>query len=123
MNTRVGEERRPRGPRAAIHRVAQEIVRYSHPRKVILFGSHAYGKPTRDSDVDFLVILETQKRNMEQALDISRAVSHPFPMDIVVMKPREVTQRLKGGDLVLREMVTRGKVLYETGHSSLAAKS
>ncbi len=108
------------GTSAAIRQVAREIKRSSHPQKIILFGSHAYGTPTPDSDVDFLVILNSKKRNVEQALRISRSVSHPFPMDIVVLKPREVTQRLKGGDLVLREMVTKGKLLYETRHPRLA---
>ena len=102
--------------RLAIKRVAREIGTRYHPRRVILFGSYAYGTPTKDSDVDFLVILNGRKRNAEQALEISRSISHPFPMDILVMKPREMSQRLKGGDTVLREMLTKGRVLYEAGH-------
>ena len=38
----------------AIQRVVREIVEHFHPRKVILFGSHAYGVPIEDSDVDLL---------------------------------------------------------------------
>ena len=77
-----------------IKKIAQEIADHCHPRQVILFGSYAYGRPTEDSDVDLLVIMETEERNLPQALKISRAISHPFPMDILVLKPREVQTRL-----------------------------
>ena len=95
-----------------IKKIAREIAAHFHPRQVILFGSYAYGKPTEDSDVDLLVIMETEERNLPQALKISRAISHPFPMDLVVLKPREVQTRLQGGDLVLREILTKGEVLF-----------
>jgi len=97
----------------AIKKVAEEIVNHFHPQKVILFGSHAYGTPTEDSDVDLLVIMDAEERNLPQALKISRAISHPFPMDLVVLKPQEIRTRLEGGDLVLREILTKGEVLFE----------
>jgi predicted nucleotidyltransferase len=96
-----------------IKKVTKEIVAHFHPRQVILFGSYAYGTPTEDSDVDLLVIMESEERNLPQALKISRAISHPFPMDLVVLKPWEVQKRLQGGDLVLREILTKGEVLFE----------
>jgi predicted nucleotidyltransferase len=102
-----------------IKKIVQEIVDHFHPRQVILFGSHAYGSPTEDSDVDLLVIMETEERNLPQALKISRAISHPFPMDLVVLKPREVQTRLQGGDLVLREILTKGEVLFEAGDAGV----
>lgn len=37
--------------------VSGRIAADFHPQKIILFGSHAYGRPTRDSDVDLLVIM------------------------------------------------------------------
>ena len=46
----------------AIKKVAEEIVNHFHPQKVILFGSHAYGTPTEDSDVDLLVIMDAEER-------------------------------------------------------------
>lgn len=99
----------------ALRKTALEIADRFHPRQVILFGSHAYGTPTEDNDVDLLVIMETTERNLPQALKISRAISHPFPMDLVVLKPQEVLMRLAGGDLVLREILAKGEVLFEAG--------
>ncbi len=49
--------------------------------------------------------METQERNLSQALKISRAISHPFPLDLIVLNPQEVQARLEGGDLVLREIL------------------
>jgi hypothetical protein len=39
--------------------------------------------------------------------------SRPFPLDIIVRIPRELTERIAMGDLFLAEILTRGKVLYE----------
>lgn len=103
----------------AIRKIAREIVDHFHPRQVILFGSHAYGRPTEDSDVDLLVIMDTEERNLPQALKISRAISHPFPMDLIVLKPQEVQTRLQGGDLVLREILTKGEVLFEASDAGV----
>lgn len=37
-----------------IQTLTAQIGRLFHPEKVLLFGSHAYGRPTHDSDVDLL---------------------------------------------------------------------
>lgn len=101
---------------SGIKKIAKQIEKKWHPQKIILFGSYAYGKPTKNSDVDLLIILNTKRRNIHQAFKISRSISHPFPLDILVIKPKEVLKRLKGGDLVLREMIDKGKTLYEISH-------
>src|SRR5438034_5271952 len=68
-----------------IQKIVQQIVDRFHPQKVILFGSYAYGKPTEDSDVDLLVVMETDENPMHVAGLISAAVDHLFPLDILVM--------------------------------------
>ncbi len=47
----------------AVERIVQEL----HPEKIILFGSYANGNPTPDSDVDLLVIMETDQARMEKS--------------------------------------------------------
>jgi uncharacterized protein len=98
----------------AIRAVAQRIADRFQPEKIILFGSYAYGHPKPESDVDLLVIMDTPLRSRQQRLEISRALSpRPFPLDIIVRTPRELAERIAIGDLFLREITTRGKVLYE----------
>jgi len=105
---------RQRIPMRDIRAVVKQIAEKFQPEKIILFGSYAYGKPKPESDVDLLVIMGTSLRSRQQRLEISRALSpRPFPMDIVVRTPQQVKERLALGDLFLREITTRGKVIYE----------
>jgi len=98
---------------AEIQQVVQQIVERFRPQRVILFGSYAGGTPTADSDVDLLVTMETPLPNVEQAVAIRRAVDFPFPTDLLVRTPQQIAERLALGDVFLREVLTRGIVLYE----------
>ena len=43
-----------------IRALAREIASQFQPEKIFLFGSYAYGDPSRDSDVDLLVVMNTK---------------------------------------------------------------
>ena len=95
-----------------IKRIAEKF----DPERIILFGSYAYGKPHQYSDVDLLVVMKTQERPRAKEIEISRALSpHPFGMDILVRTPQQIEERIPMGDYFLREITTKGKVLYERG--------
>ncbi len=99
-----------------LHDISLRIVDGFHPDKIILFGSHAYGVAGPQSDIDILVIMESQERPVERALPILQACRPRFvAMDLLVRTPQEVAERLKGGDSFFREVMTRGRVLYERG--------
>ena len=100
-----------------IKRYCAAIVRAFQPEKIILFGSHAYGQPHRDSDVDVLVIMPDAKRyGRRPSLSIRRKVPAGFPVDILVKDPRDIADRLREGDSLLEEIVNHGRVMYEAGH-------
>jgi predicted nucleotidyltransferase len=100
-----------------IRRYCAAIAREFQPEKIILFGSHGYGKPHRDSDVDVLVIMSDAKRyGRRPSLTIRRKVTAAFPVDIVVKESRDIADRLREGDSVLQEIVDRGRVMYEASH-------
>ena len=96
---------------ATIRHTARQIVDTFQPDQVILFGSYAYGRPGLDSDVDLLVVMPA-RNEASQAIRIRAAVDHPFPCDLIVRTPQNLQRRLELGDWFLREIVTRGKVLY-----------
>ena len=96
-----------------IRQVVQRIVERFRPRRVLLFGSYAYGKPTSGSDVDLLVEMETPLRNVEQAVEIRMAVDFPFPTVLLVRNPQQIAERLAMGDVFFREVVNKGVTLYE----------
>lgn len=95
----------------AIKRIVSELK----PEKIVLFGSYAYGNPTPDSDVDLLIVMETNGKNKE-AYRAASMLLYPrqFPVDIIVKTPKEVETELKRkGNFFLREIVNKGRVLYE----------
>ena len=95
-------------------RVVERIVARLDPEMIVLFGSYAYGAPTVDSDVDLLVILDTDAPRKERSWLVSRLlIPRPFPVDILVKTPDEVELALTGRDFFLQEIMARGKVLYE----------
>ncbi len=100
--------------RAQIRAVVDRLVEALHPEKVILFGSYAYGKPSIDSDVDVLILVKSNERPAKRAYRAYKAIwGKTFPTDILVRTPEELAHRLEIGDYFLREIVERGKVLYE----------
>ena len=88
-----------------------------------MFGSHAYGRPTSDSDVDLLVILpKTRQRGERMSVRIRHAVPRDFPLDLLVRTPAEVARRLRGGDCFLRDVMRKGRVIYEADHTRVGQK-
>jgi len=104
--------KRPMGQ--ALKDAVEKIVTKLNPEKIILFGSYAQGSPTPDSDVDLLIIMETNLSQKERSWQVSSILlPRPFPMDILVKTPQEVNQALNSQDMFVREIFSRGIVLYE----------
>lgn len=99
-------------PMRVIRQFARRVAERFQPDKIILFGSHAYGEPHADSDVDILVVMPA-RNELDQAVRISLTIDPPFPLDIDVRTPKTMKWRLEEGDSFLREVIERGKVLYE----------
>jgi predicted nucleotidyltransferase len=99
-------------PRAAIRRYARRIAERFRPDKIILFGSHAYGTPHADSDVDLLVVMPCRNQ-IDQATRIRREAPAPFAMDLIVRTPYNLGWRLKERESFHTEITTKGTVLYE----------
>ena len=58
-----------------IQAICDDIVREFSPLQVILFGSHAYGTPTEDSDVDLLVVMDIpESESSNQAAEIRECI-------------------------------------------------
>src|SRR5438552_18608034 len=99
-------------PMSVIRRFARRVAERFRPEKIILFGSYAYGQPHADSDVDLLVVMPARNQ-LDQAFKIHSTLLPPFPLDIIVRTPKNLEWRLQEGDWFLREIVSKGKVLYE----------
>ena len=109
-------------PLDVIHDFARRVAERFHPERIILFGSYAYGQPHVDSDVDILVVMPA-RNEIDQSVRIDAACEACFPLDIIVRTPKNMAWRLAEGDSFLREITSRGKVLYEKPDEGVGAKS
>lgn len=101
---------------AYIRKLCKRIAEAYQPEKIILFGSHAYGKPTPESDVDLLIVMEFEGRPIEQSIKISDELDIVTPVDLHVSTPQEVKARLQDEDMFMVDIMRRGKVMYEGKH-------
>jgi predicted nucleotidyltransferase len=95
-----------------IQDLCNHIVLEFHPDRIILFGSYAYGNPTPDSDVDLLVVLPFEGKNFWKSLEILNRTNPRFPIDLLARRPDETERRYREGDLLIREVLDHGKVMY-----------
>lgn len=99
-----------------IKKLCEQIARDFHPEKIILFGSHAYGRPGPDSDVDLLVVMPFKGRPVRQAIKIRNRLDTTMALDLIVRTPKQVSERLAMGDFFIREITEQGRVIYEADH-------
>jgi len=97
-----------------INDYVKEIVREFEPERIVMFGSHAAGRPRADSDVDLLVVMRHRGAAAEQAARIRRRVRAGFPLDIIVRSPTAIRKRMAMGDGFIHEILEKGKVLHES---------
>ena len=96
-----------------IEDVSRQIAELFRPRRILLFGSYAWGAPSPDSDVDLLVILPFEGKPAVKSAEMRLQISPPFAVDLLARTPEKVRERLALGDPFIRSIVEEGKVLYE----------
>ncbi|MDE3089698.1 MAG: nucleotidyltransferase domain-containing protein [Chloroflexota bacterium] len=101
--------------RRVIDDIVTRLKKEYRPEKIILFGSYAYGKPTRDSDIDLFVIKDTVESPFERRITVRRIChmpKHHIPFQPLVVTPSEWAERLEMGDPFFREIQSKGETLY-----------
>ena len=93
--------------------LSRQIAEAYAPEKIILFGSHAYGTPREDSDVDLLVIMPFEGHGFDKATEIIRRVRPSFFTDLIVRRSDDCVRRYREFDPLIREAFDKGKVLHE----------
>lgn len=92
---------------------ADQIIKKFDPEKIILFGSYTFGNAVPESDADLLIIMNSNKPSWEKSIEVSLALTHTFPIDIIVITPEEIDKRIKAGDFFIDDILKKGRVLYE----------
>ena len=100
---------------AALEIAVQQIASALHPERIYLYGSHAYGEPHSDSDLDLLVVLSgSPTRLHDKAVVAYRSLRGMFiPAEIKVVTRTEFERRAQWSSSLERTVSEKAKVLYE----------
>ena len=96
-----------------IKRLTELLIEAAKPKRIIMFGSYAFGTPAEYSDLDLLVIMRYVGSGLRKAVEILNRVKPRIPVDLVVRTPEEIQERMKANDFFLAEIFSRERVLYE----------
>lgn len=94
--------------------IIHRIVNIVPTEKIILIGSYAYGNPTKESDLDILVIMHTNLPRYKRSIPIYRALAGLLiPKDIVVYTPAEIEEWEDVPQAFITTAIKKGRVIYE----------
>jgi predicted nucleotidyltransferase len=98
----------------------KNILAELNPYKAVLFGSYAYGEPNDDSDIDLIVVLNTNElpksfaersENYSLVKKYFSLLKEKVPMDLIVYTKREWEEFIKSDSSFTREILAKGKYL------------
>jgi predicted nucleotidyltransferase len=96
-----------------IDEIASTIRSHVDPQRIVLFGSYADGSATDGSDLDLMVVMESDEPRYRRSIPIRKLFWPPkAPMDILVFTPAEVDRWDGVPNHIVTEVLSKGKVLY-----------
>lgn len=100
-----------------IKRYCDAIAAAFKPRKIILFGSYAYGRPNEDSDVDVMIVMPKNRYRRDLGYRVRCKVPAGFPVDILVEPEHRLAARIADRECFILDITEKGKVMYEEVHA------
>jgi len=89
------------------------IAESMHPDKIYLFGSYAEGRATDDSDIDFLVVMESEQMPHRRNVALKRLFPHrKFSLDAFVYTPDEFSRYKDVPGTIVYTAAHSGKLIY-----------
>ena len=99
-----------------INKIISKLVKEYKPERVILFGSYAWGRPKKESDLDLLVVKKSRKHRIKRFVEVKGLLFDPerdLVVSPLVLTPSELEERLDLGDDFIRDILEKGEVLYD----------
>jgi len=101
-------------PQGLLETAVERLKAEFQPEEIYLFGSHAWGTPTDDSDVDLMVIVpssdERDIKRMQRAHGCLRGIG--FPKDVLVPTRAQVDRYKHLRASLFHQVLTQGRKLY-----------
>ena len=102
---------------ATIDAAVERLVAEFHPEQIWLFGSHAWGEPTSDSDLDLVVVVSASEESYLRRAQRAQGCLWGIPIGIDVLVPTkqdfERVSHLKGS--LTYKIINEGRLLYGSG--------
>ncbi|MGB9781313.1 nucleotidyltransferase domain-containing protein [Caldanaerobacter sp.] len=93
-------------------RIVEVLIKEYQPEKIILFGSLATNQINEWSDIDLIVIKDTDKSFYERLEEVVKVAKPTIGADIIVYTPKEI-EEMKESMFYVEEILKKGKVIYE----------
>jgi predicted nucleotidyltransferase len=97
-----------------LHRYVAILREYYNPQSVWVFGSMATGAVHEWSDIDLVIVKETTQRFLERSKEVLKLLQPTVGLDVLVYTPAEFAQLCQERMFVQNEIVSKGRVLYES---------
>ena len=111
-------------PKDLLDEITRRLVAEFQPEEILLFGSHAWGAPDKDSDVDLLVIVpDSDAKPPQRATRAYRCLRGlRVPAEVLVKTRAEVERYRHVRASLERRILTKGKMLYGRSQTTTGAK-
>lgn len=95
----------------SLERIIIQLSEIPEILKVISFGSYARGMRDLFTDLDLIVIMETEKEFIQRTADLYQLLQSDVDLDLLVYTPEEFNKMREGS--FLRKALQNGQVIYE----------
>ena len=93
--------------------ITNRIIKHYDPETIILFGSYGGERVVADSDIDLLIIKETDKRMIDRRMEVEKILAdREIPLDVFVYTPEEARRLYSMGSPFMEEIMDTGRLLY-----------
>ena len=96
-----------------LRRYLDLLKQHYDPQRVILFGSMASDQISEWSDLDLVIVMDSDSRFLDRTKEVMRLLRPRVGVDILVYTPEEFEQLCEERAFVRTEIAEKGKVLYE----------
>ncbi len=101
----------------AIKQVAVQLGITTQAEYVILFGSYARAQATDNSDVDLLIVAQSNLPRFKRSRELYKLFCpYPFSMDLLVYTPQEIEKGKQSALSFVSTVLKEGKILYVSGN-------
>jgi predicted nucleotidyltransferase len=89
------------------------LIAHERPKQIILFGSYCAGQVHEWSDLDLVIVKETQDAFLDRTRQVLDLLEPRVGVDVLVYTPEEFERLACERAFVRDEILGKGKVIYE----------